>query len=123
VVKLHGIPQSIVCDRDRVFTGSLWTELFKLLKTDLKLNSAYHHQTDGQTERVNLCLQMFFRCVVQETPKQCSKWLSLAELWYNTTYHTALQCTPFKALYGVDPPPGLWPTISIAKHPDVATIL
>jgi hypothetical protein len=50
VVKLHGIPHSIVCDMDKVFTSAFWTELFKLLKTDLKLGSAYHPQTDGQTE-------------------------------------------------------------------------
>jgi hypothetical protein len=50
VFKLHGIPQSIVCDCDRVFTSSFWTELFKLLKTELKLSLAYHPQIDGQTE-------------------------------------------------------------------------
>jgi hypothetical protein len=50
VVKLHGVPQSIVCDRDRVFTRSFWTELFKLLKTKIKLSLAYHSQTDEQTE-------------------------------------------------------------------------
>jgi hypothetical protein len=61
VVKLHGIPKSIVCDRDKVFTSSFWTPLFKLLKTDLRLSFAYHPQSDGQTERVNQCLEMFLR--------------------------------------------------------------
>jgi lipopolysaccharide biosynthesis glycosyltransferase len=47
IIKLYGVPHSIVCDRDKVFTSNLWTELFKLLKTNLKLSSAYHPQTDG----------------------------------------------------------------------------
>jgi hypothetical protein len=69
VVKMHGVPQSIICDRDRVFTSSFWTELFKLLKTDLKLSTTYHPQTDGQTKCVNQCHEMYLRCSVQVTPK------------------------------------------------------
>jgi hypothetical protein len=61
VVKLHGVPQTIVYDHDRVFTGSFWTELFKLLRIDLKLISAYHPQIDSQIEHVNQCLEMFLR--------------------------------------------------------------
>jgi hypothetical protein len=123
VVKIHGVPQSIVCDRDTVFTSSFWTELFTLVKTELKLSSAYHPQTDGQTERVNQCLEMFLRCAVQATPNVWTKWLSLGELWYNTSYHTSLHCSPFKALYGVDPTLGLVPTLRLADHLDVASIL
>jgi hypothetical protein len=53
IVKLHGVPKSIVSDRDKVFTSAFWTGLFKLLKNDLKLSLPYHPHTDGQTERVN----------------------------------------------------------------------
>ena len=53
IFKLHGLPQAIISDRDRIFTSHLWQELFKLSGTDLKLSIAYHPQTDGQTERVN----------------------------------------------------------------------
>jgi hypothetical protein len=49
VVKLHGVPQTIISDKDKVFIGAFWSKLFKLLKTDLKLSSAYHRQTNGQT--------------------------------------------------------------------------
>jgi hypothetical protein len=50
VVMLHGVPKTIATDRDKIFTSHFWTELFKLLKTDLKFSSAYHPQLDGQTE-------------------------------------------------------------------------
>jgi transposase InsO family protein len=103
VYKLHGLPEAIISDRDRVFTSKLWQELFKLFDTKLLMSSAYHPQTDGQTERLNQCLEAFFRCAVHSCPKNWSKWIALAEYWYNTTYHTALGLTPFEVLYGRPP--------------------
>ena len=66
-MKLHGLPNSIVSDRDTVFIGHFWTQLFKLYKVNLTLSTAYHPQTDRQSERVNQCLEMFFRCSVQDS--------------------------------------------------------
>jgi hypothetical protein len=103
IVKLHGMPNSIVSDRDRIFVSTFWKQLFKLYKVNLAMSTAYHPQTDGQTERVNQCLEMYLRCSVQDAPKSWKAWLSLAELWYNSTYHSALGCSPFKALYGYEP--------------------
>ena len=60
IVKLHGLPQSIVIDRDTVFVSHFWKELFKLYKVNLNFTTAYHPKYDGQTERVNQCLEMFF---------------------------------------------------------------
>jgi hypothetical protein len=103
VVKLHGLPKSIVSDTDKIFTSHFWTELLKLMEITLNLSTAYHPQTDGQSERVNQCLDMFLRCAVYQAQKKWKKWLAQAELWYNTSFHSSLQCTPFKALYGYDP--------------------
>lgn len=75
VVKFHGLPKTIVSDRDKVFTSQFWQELFKLMGTQLLLSSAYHPQTDGQTERVNQCLEMYLRCAVSEDPKSWRSWL------------------------------------------------
>jgi len=104
IFKLHGPPISIVTDRDRIFTSTLWQKVFKSLNIKLKLSTAYHPQTDGQSERVNQCLESYLRCMVFQEPKKWAAWLSLAEWWYNTTHHTALKMSPFQALYGFPPP-------------------
>jgi hypothetical protein len=104
VYKLHGLPSFIVSDRDRIFTSALWQELLKATNIKLNISTSYHPQTDGQTEKVNQCLEVYLRCMTFENPKKWNQYLSLAELWYNTGYHTALEQTPFQALYGFPPP-------------------
>ena len=71
--------------------------------TSLRLSSAYHPQTDGQTERLNQCLETYLRCMVQSCPTKWTQWIPLAEFWYNSTFHSALGLTPFQALYGHKP--------------------
>jgi hypothetical protein len=100
VYKLHGLPLSIISDRDKIFTSHLWQELFRLLGTTLKMSSSYHPQTDGQTERVNQCLETFLRSFVHACPSKWLSWLSIAEYWYNSSYHSSLGRTPFEVLYG-----------------------
>jgi ribosomal protein L21E len=103
VYRLHGLPHSIVSDRDRIFTSRLWQELFRLAGTTLRMSSSYHPQTDGQTEHVNQCLETFLRSFVHACPSKWIQWLSLAEYWYNTTFHSSLGRSPFEVLYGRQP--------------------
>ena len=103
VFKLHGFPLAMISDRHKVFTSTLWQTLFKLTGIELRLSSAYHPQTDGQTERVNQCMETFLRCFVHATPVKWFEWLHLAEFWYNSSWHSALDRSPFEALYGYSP--------------------
>ncbi|KAK8942857.1 hypothetical protein KSP39_PZI008725 [Platanthera zijinensis] len=103
VCRLHGLPASLVSDRGAVFLSQFWQELFRLLHVKLKLSTAYHPQTDGQTEVVNRCLENYLRCMCFERPKQWTKWLPLAEWWYNTTFHSASKMTPYEVVYGQEP--------------------
>lgn len=108
VYKLHGLPEAIVSNRDKVFTSNLWQELFKLCQIQLKMSSSYHPQTDGQTEHVNQCLETYLRCFVQTCPKHWIKWLALAEFWYNTCYHSSTGRTPFEVVYEQHPNILVW---------------
>lgn len=104
VFKHHGLPTTIISDQDRIFTSKLWRELFAVLKVTLHYNTSYHPQTDGQSERVNQCLENYLRCMTFQEPQRWLSWLSLAQYWYNTSFHTSLKMSPFQALYGYLPP-------------------
>jgi hypothetical protein len=100
VYRLHGLPEAIISDRDRIFTSTIWQGLFKLTGTSLRMSTSYHPQTDGQTERVNQCLETFLRCFVSSHPCHWTHWLPLAEFWFNTSFHSSLGKSPFEVLYG-----------------------
>ncbi|GAU10042.1 hypothetical protein TSUD_272800 [Trifolium subterraneum] len=105
VVRLHGIPNSIISGRDPLFVSHFWMELFKLQGTKLNMSSAYHPESDGQTEVINRCLEAYLRCVAADHPKHWPLLVGWAEFWYNTTFHVSIGQTPFEVVYGRKPPP------------------
>lgn len=70
IYKLYGLPKTIVTDRDSIFTSQLWQQLFKTMGNKLNMSTSYHPQSDGQTERLNGCLESYLRVVVFTNPKQ-----------------------------------------------------
>jgi len=104
IVRLHGVPQSIVSDRDTVFTSTFWRELMRLVGTQLHMTTAFHPQSDGQFESANRVIIMFLRCLTGDRPRQWLQWLPWAEYVFNTAYQSSLRDTPFRVVYGRDPP-------------------
>ena len=108
IVQLHGFPTSIVNDRDPVFSSHMWCNLFKMADVQLHFSTAFHPQTDGQSEVVNKVRAMYLRCTRGDRPHAWVDWLAWVEYCYNTSYHTALRATPIEVVYG-RPPPALLP--------------
>jgi hypothetical protein len=73
IVKLHGVPKSIISDRDKVFMSKFWKDLFQLQGTTLAMSSSYHPQTDGQSEALNKCVEMYLRYLTFHNPKSWFK--------------------------------------------------
>ena len=123
IVRLHGFPSSIVSDRDPVFTGNVWRDLFRCAGIKLRLSTAFHPKTDGQSEVVNKVIAMYLRCITGDRPRAWVDWLSWAEYCYNTSFHTALRATPFEVVYGRPPPPILPYQPGSARSEAAATLL
>lgn len=101
---LHGMPRTIVSDRNTIFLSQFWESFFKLQGTKLCRNSAYHPQSNDQTKVVNRCLEHYLRCFIADKPSSWSTLLHWAEWWYNTTHHSTINMSPFQALYDIAPP-------------------
>ena len=95
VVRHHGLPSSIVSDRDPRFTGHFWRALWKCLGTQLTMSTAFHPQTDGQTERANRTLEEMLRSYVSFQQKDWDEHLVAAELAFNASKHASTGFTPF----------------------------
>ncbi|GKC02597.1 putative reverse transcriptase domain-containing protein [Tanacetum coccineum] len=100
VVSKHGVPVSIISDRDGKFTSHFWKSLNKALGTRLDMSTAYHPETDGQSERTIQTLEDMLRACVLDFGKGWDRHLPLVEFSYNNSYHTSIKAAPFEALYG-----------------------
>ena len=100
IVRLHGVPTSIVSDRDARFTSHFWESLQKALGTRLHFSTAFHPQTDGQSERTIQTLEDIMRASVFEFQGNWDEYLPLIEFAYNNSYHSSIGMAPYKALYG-----------------------
>nr|GEW81385.1 putative reverse transcriptase domain-containing protein [Tanacetum cinerariifolium] len=100
IVARHGVPISIISDRDSRFTLRFWQSMQEALKTRLDMSTAYHPQTDGQSERTIQTLEDMLRACVLDFEGSWDVHLSLVEFPYNNSYHFCVRCAPFEALYG-----------------------
>ena len=100
IVKLHGVPVSIISDRGPQFTSHFWKAFQEALGTRLDLSTAFHPQTDGQSERTIQILEDMLRACVLDFGGNWSHFLPLIEFSYNNSYQSSIQMAPFEALYG-----------------------
>ncbi|GKB05134.1 putative reverse transcriptase domain-containing protein, partial [Tanacetum coccineum] len=99
IVARHGVPVSIISDRDGRFTSHLWQALQEALGTRLDMSTTYHPQTDGQSKRTIQMLEDMLRACVMDFGGSWDTHLPLVEFSYNNSYHTSIKYAPFDALY------------------------
>lgn len=99
IIRLHRIPKRMVSDRDKVFLSRFWQEIFSRSGTTLSLSTAYHPQTDGQTEIVNKTIEGYLRATIHNNPRSWVELLPWVELWYNTAFHHSSGTSPFEVVY------------------------
>ncbi|GKE25629.1 putative reverse transcriptase domain-containing protein [Tanacetum coccineum] len=100
IVSWHGVPISIISDRDSRFTSRFWQSMQSALGTQLDMSTTYHPQTDGQSERTIQTLEDMLRACVIDFGKGWERHLPLVEFSYNNSYHASIKAAPFEALYG-----------------------
>ena len=103
IVRLHGVPASIVSDRDVKFVSYFWKTLWTKLGTKLMFSSAFHPQTDGQTEVTNKSLGNLLRCLITDHVASWDIVFPHAEFAFDNSVNRATGCTPFEVVYGFQP--------------------
>jgi len=103
IVRLHGLPHDIITDRGTLFTSDLWKETTGKLGIERRLSTAFHPQTDGQTERTNTILEQYLRAYINYQQDDWCGYLPLAQFAYNNGYQETIENTPFFANYGINP--------------------
>jgi hypothetical protein len=116
VVRLHGMPREIVSDRDPRLTSVFWSSLCEVLRVTPAMSTAYHPQTDGQTERVNRVMEDVLRHFVSPRQDDWDRWLPLVEFSINNAVHESTGFTPFFLNYGVNPLTPFAATLVGGKH-------
>ena len=106
--KHHGLPEVIISDRDPRFTSRFWRELFQKLGTDLRFSTAFHPQTDGQSEVTIRVLENFLRPYVERSPHTWVQQLPLAEFTANNAVSINIRLTPFYLNTGAHPTTPVW---------------
>ena len=100
IVRLHGVPKKIIFERGSVFTELFWTIFQEALGTQHNFSTAYHSETDGQTERTNQILEDMLRMYMMDQQKSWEEFLPLVEFAYNNSYQSTIKMAPFEFLYG-----------------------
>jgi hypothetical protein len=100
IVRLHGVLESIVSDRDPRFTSRFWKSLQQAMGTKLRFSTAYHPQTDGQSKRTIQTLEDMLRACVLDFSGSWARYLPLIEFAYNNSYQASIGMAPYEALYG-----------------------
>ena len=109
VWRLHGLPNTVISNRGPQFASTFMRELNNILGIQTKLSTAYHPQTDGQTERMNQELEQYLRMFVNYRQTDWPKWLAIAKFSHNNKFHLATRMSPFFANYGYHPRMGVEP--------------
>nr|GEX16053.1 reverse transcriptase domain-containing protein [Tanacetum cinerariifolium] len=116
IVARHRIPVLVICDRDGRFTSNFWKSFQKALGTDLSMSTAYHPETDGQSERTIQTLEDMLRACVIDFRKGWVKHLPLAEFSYNNRHRDSIKAAPYEALYGRKcRSPMCWAEVGVAQ--------
>ncbi|XP_074318692.1 uncharacterized protein LOC141655514 [Silene latifolia] len=103
VFKIHGTPKTIVKMRQNLSKQFLERVVQMPKQVELCMSTAYHPQSDGQTEAVNKCVETYLRCMTGEYPKQWAQWIPLAQWWYNSNFHSSIGTTPYEVVFGQPP--------------------
>src|SRR3981189_203103 len=103
VWKLHGLPEKVISDRGAQFSSQVMCALNNMLGITTATSTAYHPQTDGQTERINQEIEQYLRLFINHRQTDWVNWLPMAEFSYNNRVHSATKYSPFMLNFGQDP--------------------
>ena len=103
IVKLYGLPKTVVSDRDVGFMSYFWKTFWHLVGTKLKFSMAFHPQIDGQIEVVNRSLGNLLRCLVGEANRNWDSILPTTQLVYNNSVNRSIGASPFEVVHGYTP--------------------